>query len=111
MSGQTVRNHRDRPRHIPTVNAGPSGSGIQAGSHKLSLLYCFESSSDDISDQNSSDGSSTTSDEPHEGDDLEGHERPTKQARRQGKLPVRQYIQVATVIFLRDIYIELRVDH
>jgi hypothetical protein len=49
MSGQTVRNHRDRPRHIPTVNAGPSGSGIQAGLHKLLYFVVFESSSDDVS--------------------------------------------------------------
>jgi len=49
MSGQTVRNHRDRPRHIPTVNVGPSGSGIQAGSHKLLYFVVFESSSDDVS--------------------------------------------------------------
>ena len=103
MSGQTVRNHRDRP----TVNAGPSGSGIQAGLHKLSQLYFFviESFSDDISDKNSSDSDGPTSDVPQEDDDLEGHERPTKRARRQGKLPVvRQYILVATVYFLQDIY-------
>jgi len=110
MSGQTVRNHRDCPCHIPTVNAGPSSSGIQAGSHKLLYFVVFKTSSDDISDINSSDGSSTASDEPQEGDDLEGHERPTKRAQQQGKLPVCQYIQLATVIFLCDIYIELHVD-
>ena len=42
MSGQTVRNHRDRPRHIPTVNAGPRSSGIQAGSHNFSTLLCLK---------------------------------------------------------------------
>lgn len=72
-------------------------------------LVVFENSSDNITDNNSSDGSSTTSDEPQEGDDLEGHERPRKRARRQSELPVRQYIQVATVNFLLDIYIQLHV--
>ena len=82
---------------------------------RINSLYfvVFESFSVDIYhilDKISSDGSSTTSDESQEDDDLEGHERPTKRARRQGKLPVRKYIQVATVNFLHDIYIELHVD-
>jgi hypothetical protein len=58
----------------------------------------IDTSSADISDNNSSDGSSTDSDDS-EGDD--GPERPTKRAR---KLPVRHYIQVATIMFSGDIY-------
>jgi hypothetical protein len=63
----------------------------------------IDTSSGDISDKNSSGGSSTNSDES-EGDvddGVEGPERPTKRAR---KLPVRHYIQVATTMFSGDIY-------
>lgn len=80
MSGQTIRNHRDRPRHIPIVNAlaGPS-SGVQPGSHVCLYSVMFDTSSGDIPDKNSSDGSNSVSDESEGDDGTElGPERPTK---------------------------------
>jgi len=40
MAAQTVRNHKDRPRHNPTADEGPSG--FQKGSSNLSAWkYCI----------------------------------------------------------------------
>jgi len=58
-------------------------------------------SSGDIADKNSTGGSSTDSNESEGDDGMEGPERPTKRAR---KPPVCHYIQVATTMFLGDIY-------
>jgi hypothetical protein len=61
----------------------------------------MDTSSGGISDKNSSDGSSNTSDESEGDDGMEGSERPTKRAR---TLPVCHYIQLATIMFSGDIY-------